>query len=417
MTPGQPPATSPAEGKPLRVLLVAPLAADDGGTTTGGVATHVSDLARQLATLGHEVAVYADNLPAGEPSSRAWGTAYPPVASSALISSAVTMSGGLATLARAMRDSRALKMRPASAAAHALGLRRALLAASPDVVHYHHAETRPAFGRMADVRAPGVITVHSLSAFRDEGGSGMRELALHNLAAADAVITVSDDAAEVIATHLPDLSVQVVPNGIDVAAFSQNEPARPAEAPAGPLVLYLGWIATYKGVLDAVEAMATVRQRVPGASLAVVGPEIDLTRDAVREAWDGPAEALVTLAPVSQPGVIGWLRAADVMVLPSRVREGGPRVLLEAFAAGTPVVACDVGAVGAVLEHGALGALVASADPAALADAIVEALCGSEATARRTKAARDAVASYDSAALTQRVVDVYRTAIASGATR
>ena len=407
--------TQPAE-TPLRILIAGPLPPEDGGTTTGGVATHVSELAHDLGSAGHVVSVYADNMPAGAPIVREWGTIYPPLPTGESLRFSSLRDGGIAVIARSVLAARSLKMRPTSTASHTMGMRRALLGASPDVIHYHHAERRPEFGRLAGADAPTVTTVHSLSAFRDVGGSDTRELSLRNLRRADRVIAVSVDTATALAEHAPDVGTTVIPNAIDVAAFSAGVESTPA-APGTPLVLFLGWIATYKGVLDLVEAMTEVRTVVPTAALAIVGPEIDLTREQVRAAWTGAPESLALAEPVSKAGVIGWLQVADVLAVPSRVRESGPRVALEAFAAGVPVVACDVGSVRLTLGDGALGTLVTPGHPEELAAAIIDALAGGDAVHERVRAAREAVDAYDSSVIRARVLEVYRTAIERHATR
>jgi glycosyltransferase involved in cell wall biosynthesis len=68
-----------------------------------------------------------------------------------------------------------------------------------------------------------------------------------------------------------------------------------------------------------------------------------------------------------------WLAAADALVLPSWA-EGTPNVVLEALAAGRPVVATHVGGIPDVIEHGVTGLLVPPRDAPALATAMAEAL-------------------------------------------
>ncbi|MDH4140617.1 MAG: glycosyltransferase family 4 protein, partial [Coriobacteriia bacterium] len=224
------------------------------------------------------------------------------------------------------------------------------------------------------------------------------------------VVTVSADSAAALAEHVPGVTPRVVPNGIDVAAFAEEPPRSPYDDPH-PLVLYLGWIAEYKGVRDLAEAMPLVREALPDAVLALAGPEIDMTaEDAVASL---SPDAYRILGTLDTEEVCAWLHAADVLVLPSRVREGQPRVLLEAMAADTPIVATNVGGVGELLEGGRLGKLVAPGNPAALAAAIVDTLKDSPATTTRLTAAAEAVRAYDSRSVAAVVATAYRDAIAT----
>jgi glycosyltransferase involved in cell wall biosynthesis len=87
------------------------------------------------------------------------------------------------------------------------------------------------------------------------------------------------------------------------------------------------------------------------------------------------------------------LSASDVLVH-SSLREGLPRVVLEALAIGTPVVATAVGGVPDAVAEGVTGLLVRPEDPAALAGAVLAALTDRAAAARRAQAGRAAVGAF-----------------------
>jgi glycosyltransferase involved in cell wall biosynthesis len=84
------------------------------------------------------------------------------------------------------------------------------------------------------------------------------------------------------------------------------------------------------------------------------------------------------------------LSASDVVVH-SSIREGLPRLVLEALAVGTPVVATDVGGVSDVVQHGVNGLLVPPRDPHALASALFATLSQNAARAARVRAGRASV--------------------------
>ena len=146
--------------------------------------------------------------------------------------------------------------------------------------------------------------------------------------------------------------------GVDASSFGAAGPVRPAGAPIR--VLYVGQVALRKGLphLDA----ALGRCAHPVASARVVGPVVD--RDIPRH-----TRRLEYAGSVGADGVRAALAAADVFVFPS-LAEGMARSVLEAMAAGLPVVATEPAGYGGVVETGVNGFLVPPADPQAIADAL-----------------------------------------------
>jgi glycosyltransferase involved in cell wall biosynthesis len=199
------------------------------------------------------------------------------------------------------------------------------------------------------------------------------------------------------APWFPAGEVHVVFNGIHPAAAPSADATRAlrAELGAGPdtlLVAGAGHLARRKGFDLLLDAFA--RAAVPGSRLAVVGsgPEEEALREqaarlgiADRVCWTG-----------HRGDVPEVLAACDLFVLSSR-NEGMANVMLEAMAAGTPVVAADVSGVRDALCAGAdgppAGWIVPPGDPAALAAALAEALAevragGGEAARRAAEARR-----------------------------
>ncbi len=144
----------------------------------------------------------------------------------------------------------------------------------------------------------------------------------------------------------------------------------------GP-VLFLGRVTREKG-LD------TVLQALPdGLELVVAGDGPERSR------LEQQAGANVTfLGSVAAPEAKELLRSARALVVPSRWYEAQPRVILEAFAAGVPVLASRIGALPELVDDGVNGRLAAVDDPQAwrevlgeLADDAVSARLGEQAFA------------------------------------
>jgi glycosyltransferase involved in cell wall biosynthesis len=133
---------------------------------------------------------------------------------------------------------------------------------------------------------------------------------------------------------------------------------------SGAVVLYVGKRSPGKGTPDLLAAAPEVVRRVPGAVFVLVGDGTTASDDP----W------LRCLGPRSNPEVLELYCAADVVVVPSVIPDALSRVLLEAMAAGSAVVATRVGGTPELVEDGVSGLLVERGQPVALAEAIVRLL-------------------------------------------
>jgi len=185
-------------------------------------------------------------------------------------------------------------------------------------------------------------------------------------------IAVSEAAREFIDTRFPG-DYRIIPNGVNIEAYV---PAR-ARARIPGRILFVGRAEPRKGLFVLLEAFSLVRQRIPRASLVIVGSELNEVKDAAakidpRPKW--PLAGVSALGRVPQDTKVDEMGAAEVIAVPSLEGESFGIVLTEALAAGLPVVASDLPAYRSVLQGGALGRLVAVGDPAALAEELVTVL-------------------------------------------
>jgi phosphatidylinositol alpha-mannosyltransferase len=381
-----------------------------GSRSTGGIATHVLELAEGLAASGHDVAVYADNMPpADEPLRKPWGAVYSAAPLSKSVHGAVVAlrNTSLASGTRSLMSlAEAQGKRFGPTFAQVLGLSRAVTGHRPDVVHYHQPDMRVLYGRMAGVMGlPSVATQHSLSAFADDASAALSELVLDSLHRMDAVIAVSADVASGVHKRALDIEPVVIPNGVDLTRFAGGE--RPDDATAsGPVVSYIGRIAPGKGVDDLIAAMPAVIEAVPGARLELAGPVIGMSIDEMAgEAGleDAHYDLLGELGP---EGVAEALGRASAFALPSHLREGQPRAIIEALASGTPVVATAIGGIPGLLRGGA-GELIEPGDVAELSRALIRVLTEPGFADRLVELGLDRASEYDLAHTTARIVEVY----------
>jgi sugar transferase (PEP-CTERM/EpsH1 system associated) len=259
---------------------------------------------------------------------------------------------------------------------------RWLRQARPDVLHTHN-PTPHVFGALA-ARAAGVPVVVHTKHGRNYPDS-FRAVAWNRLASwlSDRIVPVSADAAAVAreVERIRGRKVQVIRNGIDPADFAAPAGLRPG---AGKRAVHVARLMDLvKDQTTLLRAARLVVDREPGFQLTVVGDGPDRARLEALAGELGLGGHVHFLGMRSD--VRELLGAADLFVL-SSLTEGISLTLLEAMAAGLPVVATEVGGNREVVVPGETGLLVPAGSPAALAEALL-ALVRDPERARRMGAA------------------------------
>ncbi len=191
--------------------------------------------------------------------------------------------------------------------------------------------------------------------------------------------------------HLPPDKVVVIHNGLDIERYMRTPDAeidalrRDLRLGAGPVVIVLANLIAYKGHEYFLRAWADVCRRWPDATALIVGDGV------VRAAREADARELGIAANVRFLGtrrdVPALLAVADLLVHPS-LQEGFCNALIEAMAAGKPVVATDVGGNREAVVHGETGLIVAARDAQALAAAMLDVLARPDRGAALGRAGR-----------------------------
>jgi phosphatidyl-myo-inositol alpha-mannosyltransferase len=203
-----------------------------------------------------------------------------------------------------------------------------------------------------------------------------------------------------------------IPNGVDVASFA-SAPLLHGYPRPGKTVLFLGRFGEpRKGMAVLLRALPAVVERFVDLQVLIVGrgDQAALLEEA------GPlADHLRFLGQVDDAEKASALRSADLYCAPHTGGESFGIVLVEAMAAGTPVVASDLDAFRRVLMDGSAGRLVPIDDPGALAESIIAVLSDNQLRAGYVKTAAAAVRRYDWSVVAQQIMRVYETVAASGA--
>lgn len=265
-----------------------------------------------------------------------------------------------------------------------LGLGRfaAAIARSGEIVHLHnyHALTSLYAGRMlAGVpdAGPFVITPHYLGV-----GAGPTQAAMHSayrraftpvFDAADAVVSVCASEAHLLMNDfdVPAAKIAMIPNGVDTELLASAEPL-PFDRRS---IVVAGRLVGYKGHLSVLRALAELP---PDYDLVVAG-QGPLDRELIDVATElGVTERLHLLGRLTADQLAGWYATASVVVSMS-ARECFGLTLVEALAAGAPIVASDIGPhqdVAALCGYSDDALLPLDSSPARLANAIRTAVEG-----------------------------------------
>jgi glycosyltransferase involved in cell wall biosynthesis len=264
----------------------------------------------------------------------------------------------------------------------ALALRRAvgerLREARYDVLHAHWLVPNAALvaGIARAHATPLVISLHGSDVFLAERLAPLRPLARRALALSGAVTACSSDLRRrAVRLGAREDRARTVPYGVDAEAFAPREHDVEARARLGVpegalLVLALGRLVEKKGFAHLIDAAAALGGRI---HVAIAG-DGDLRAELEARARSAGAPVRFT-GTLDRDEIARALGAADVVAVPSVVDRGGnvdglPNVVLEALAAGRPVVASRVAGIPDVIEDGVNGLLVPQADAASLAAAL-----------------------------------------------
>lgn len=202
---------------------------------------------------------------------------------------------------------------------------------------------------------------------------------------ADEIVVPSEYLKAVFASH--GYRARVIPNVVDLERFRYRERTLPA-----PRLVSTRNLEPYYAVDNTLQAFALVRARYPRATLALAGAgsEAARLRRLAVEMGAGGVRFLGRVEPAGMPAV---LDAADIFVN-SSVLDNQPVSVLEAFAAGLPVVSTATGDIGALLREGETGVAVPAGDPAAMAKAIIDLLENPTAATAMARRARGEIEAF-----------------------
>ncbi|MEZ5216672.1 MAG: glycosyltransferase family 4 protein [Ilumatobacteraceae bacterium] len=359
------------DGQPLRIGIVCPYSL----SLPGGVQGQVLDLARVLRRMGHEARVLGPcDGPPPEVYVTPLGNSLPTAANGSVAPLAPDPACTLRTI-RTLRDEEF------------------------DVVHVHepYVPGPPQTTVILDV-APLVATFHA--AGESAAYRYLQGMIRHFASNVDINCAVSKDAAELVRRYVPG-DYRIVFNGVDVPKFRDALP-HPAVAPT---IFFCGRHEPRKGLEQLLTAMSELPADVR-LWIASDGP--DTARLMAAFAGDHRVE---WLGRISEDEKIARLKSASVFCAPSLHGESFGVVLLEAMAAGTPVVASDLPGYLNVARPDVDAAIVPAGDVGALAGALRRILRDGDEAQRMAVGAAARAEEFSMERLAELYLGLYREAI------
>jgi phosphatidylinositol alpha-mannosyltransferase len=362
----------------------------------GGVTEHITHLDEEFRRLGHEVKIIAASS----------GNQDEPGDHVLKVTRSVTpipYSGSIARITLSLRAYPRVK--------------KILREEQFDVIHVHEPLTPnlPLFVLRHCKVSPRSVVVGTFHAYRESAADFQygKPLLRRFIGRLDGRIAVSQAVVDYISHYFPGDYV-VIPNGVDVDRFGglQAEPW-PRFTDGRPNILFVGRMEKRKGFRHLIRAFPYVKQEIPEARLLVVGAYSDEDKAPfVRYARQHKLHGIVFAGYASREELPRYYRSCDVFVAPSTGFESFGIVLLEAMAAGKPIVASDIAGYRCVLKDGREGLFVPPEDERALATAIIRLLKDSDLRRRMGEAGREKADEHAWPQVAERILTYYRQLIA-----
>jgi teichuronic acid biosynthesis glycosyltransferase TuaC len=255
-----------------------------------------------------------------------------------------------------------------------------------EVLHCHSVHPCGYLGALCQDRLQAALVLTSHGGDIREGGArilkpGARNRAIIALRRADAVVSISGFTTQALRRLEPTTRIVEIPNGVDLSPFDNSPFGSPSARPpeldprirAGQYVLFLGRLHPRKGVDILLEAWAaSLAKTDSGMMLAIAGEGGERDALANQAGRLGILPSVCFLGRVAGPNKTWLLQNARCGCMPSRDWEAFPLVVMEAFAAGKPMIGTRIRGLEDLITHGRTGWLVAPESPVELARALHE---------------------------------------------
>jgi phosphatidylinositol alpha-mannosyltransferase len=275
-----------------------------------------------------------------------------------------------------------------------------------DILHFHEPFVPFLSPTMLDQSrgTVNIATFHAFGGFSPSYWIGKR-FAGRLADRLDGRIAVSGAARHFISRYFPG-DYQIIPNGVDLDRFTHAQPFEELRDGRTLNILFVGRLEERKGLIHLLKAYHRLRKRKVDARLLVVGAGPKL-REYKRFVGLRGIRDVEFLGRVSDGDKVRYFASADIYCAPNTGQESFGIVLLEAMAAGVPIVASDIHGFKRVVERNVQGLLVEPRNPRALAAALYSLARDPDLRHEMGDAGRARAPEFSWDRVTERIVDYY----------
>ncbi|MDY6892889.1 MAG: glycosyltransferase family 4 protein [Chloroflexota bacterium] len=223
----------------------------------------------------------------------------------------------------------------------------------------------------------------------------------------DGRIAVSNAAKGFVNQYFP-AEYTIIPNGIDLQHFKNHTEPLEQYCDDKLNILFVGRMEKRKGFKYLLGAYEQVKREFPHCRLIVVGPKDRSWQKYRRLAIARNLQDIVFAGFASYDDLPRYYRSADIFCSPATGKESFGLVLLEAMAAGKPIIASNIAGYADVVSHGVDGLLVKPQDTRALADGLLQLLRDKPLRERMGAMGELKAQDYSWESVAQRVIDYYQ---------
>lgn len=202
-------------------------------------------------------------------------------------------------------------------------------------------------------------------------------------------------------------NIEIIYKGIQTDTYTSIIEDKKYKNTHNPMILYVGGNMQRKGVPDLIRATSIIRNSIPKIRVVIVGKDPIVPKLIVLSKKLGVEENIEFMGYMSHDKLVSLYSQADLFVMPSLIEAFGVSIL-EAMAAGVPVIATNVGGIPEIIQNGVNGITIPPRNPNILAKAIIDIHFDPDSKEKYRKSGLSTIQNFSSEIMVSRTFELYK---------